>query len=84
MGVMHSDKKLPQRERFVARVDELVRALYQTSVATKSPRAGVNAASALWMSAGGWGLGEFGSCAYIASSPGAFGSFGLKPPGATE
>jgi hypothetical protein len=29
-------------------------------------------------------LGEFGSCAYIASSPGAFGSFGLKPPGATE
>jgi hypothetical protein len=28
---------------------------------------------AVWMSAVGWGLGELGSCAYIASSPGAFG-----------
>jgi hypothetical protein len=31
------------------------------------------AAVTQWKSAVGWGLGELGSCAYIASSPGAFG-----------
>ena len=35
-------------------------------------KVGSCAAVTQWMSAVGWGWGESGSCAYIASSPGAF------------